>query len=175
MAFSARPVFCSRHRCFVSSPHPVPVRQSLNVPTPWQPLICFLSLWIYLLCTHGINGSINYVAFCVWLLSLRSCFRDSSTSRNSLSHVPLFATPWSMQSMELSRPEYWSGLPCPPAGDLPNPGIEHRSPALQADSLPAEPQGKPKNTGVGSPFSRGDSRHRNGAGGSCITGGFFTS
>ena len=38
----------------------------------------------------------------------------------------------------------------PFCGDLPNPGIEPRSPALQADSLPAEPQGKPKNTGVGS-------------------------
>ena len=36
-----------------------------------------------------------------------------------------------------------------PEGDLPNPGIEPRSPALQGDSLPAEPQGKPKNTGVG--------------------------
>ena len=46
--------------------------------------------------------------------------------------------------------EYWSGLPCPPPGDLPNSGIEPRSPTLQADSLPAEPQGKPKNTGVGS-------------------------
>ena len=52
--------------------------------------------------------------------------------------------------MESSRPEYWSGQPFPPPGDLPNPGIEPRSPALQADSLPAEPQGKPKNTGVGS-------------------------
>ena len=41
------------------------------------------------------------------------------------------------------RAEYWSGLPCPPPGDLPNPGIEPRSPALQADTLPAEPQGKP--------------------------------
>ena len=37
-------------------------------------------------------------------------------------------------------------------GDLPNPGIEPRSPTLQADSLPAEPQGRPKNTGVGSLF-----------------------
>ena len=49
--------------------------------------------------------------------------------------------------MEFSRLEYWSGqwlLPSP--GDLPNPGIKPRSPA----SLPAEPQGKPKNTGVGS-------------------------
>ena len=41
-------------------------------------------------------------------------------------------------------------LPCPPPGDLPNPGIKPRSPELQADSLPAEPQGKPRNTGVGS-------------------------
>ena len=49
-----------------------------------------------------------------------------------------------------SRQEYWSGLPCPPPGDLPNPGIEPRSPALQADSLPSEPPGKPKNIGVGS-------------------------
>ena len=53
-------------------------------------------------------------------------------------------------SMEFSRQEYWSGLPFPPPEDLPDPGIETRSPALQADSLPAEPQGKPKNAGVGS-------------------------
>ena len=41
-------------------------------------------------------------------------------------------------------------MPCPPPGNLPNPGIEPRSPTLQADSLPSEPSGKPKNTGVGS-------------------------
>ena len=46
--------------------------------------------------------------------------------------------------MEFSRPEYWSGWPFPPPGDLYNPGIEPRSPTLQADSLPAEPQGKTK-------------------------------
>ena len=46
-------------------------------------------------------------------------------------------------SMGFSRQEYWSGLPCPPPGDLPNLGIEPRSPALQADSLPSEPVGKP--------------------------------
>ena len=44
--------------------------------------------------------------------------------------------------MEFSRPEYWSGQPFPFPGDLPNPGIETRSPTLQADSLPAEPQGE---------------------------------
>ena len=51
--------------------------------------------------------------------------------------------------MEFSRPEYWSGLPCSPPGDIPRPGTEPRSPTLQVDSLPAEPQGKPKNTGMG--------------------------
>ena len=45
--------------------------------------------------------------------------------------------------MEFSRPEYWNGLPFPPPGDLSDPGIEPRSPALQADSLPSEPPGKP--------------------------------
>ena len=52
--------------------------------------------------------------------------------------------------MEFSRPEYWSGLPFPSPGDLPGPGIEPRSPALQVDSLLSESPGKPKNTGMGS-------------------------
>ena len=52
--------------------------------------------------------------------------------------------------MEFSRPEYWSGKLFPSPGDLPNQGLEPRSPALQVDSLLAEPLGKPKNTGVGS-------------------------
>ena len=56
----------------------------------------------------------------------------------SLSHVQLFATPWTVayqvpQSMGFSRQEYWSGLPFPSPGDLRDPGIEPRSPALQAD------------------------------------------
>ena len=54
------------------------------------------------------------------------------------------------QSMEFSSPGYWSGKPFPSPGYLPNPGIEPRSSTLQEDSLPAEPQGKPKNTGIGS-------------------------
>ena len=49
-----------------------------------------------------------------------------------------------------SRHEYWSGLPCPPPGDLPNPGIKPKSPTLQADCLPSESPEKPKNTGTGS-------------------------
>ena len=46
-------------------------------------------------------------------------------------------------SIGFSRPEYWSGLPFPSPGELPNPGIKPRSPALQEDFLPSEPPGKP--------------------------------
>ena len=65
----------------------------------------------------------------------------------SLSRVGLFATPWTVtyqapRSMGFSRQEYWSGLPFPSPGDLPNPGIEPGSPALQTDALPSEPLGK---------------------------------
>ena len=52
--------------------------------------------------------------------------------------------------MEFSRPEDWNGEPFPSPGDLLNPGIEPRSPTLQVDALLFEPQGKPKNTGMGS-------------------------
>ena len=59
--------------------------------------------------------------------------------------------------MEFSRQEYWSGLPFPSPGDLPNPEIKPRFPTLQAGSLLSEPPGKPKNTGVGShSFLQGD-------------------
>ena len=71
----------------------------------------------------------------------------------SLSRVRLFATTWTVAcqaplSMGFSRQEYWSGLPFPSPGDLPDPGIEPRSPALQADDLPSEPPGKPRNVQV---------------------------
>ena len=67
----------------------------------------------------------------------------------SLSRVRLFATPWTVAhqappSMRVSRQEYWSGLPFPSPRDLPDPGIEPRSPALQADTLTSEPPGKVK-------------------------------
>ena len=64
------------------------------------------------------------------------------------SHVQLLVTPWTVAcqvplSMEFSRQEYWSGLPCPPPDDLSNPGIEPTSPALQVDSLPLNHWGSP--------------------------------
>ena len=67
----------------------------------------------------------------------------------SLSHVQLFVTPWTvayqaLPSMGFSRQEYWSGLPFPSPGDLPDPGIEPGSPALEAEALTSEPPGKPR-------------------------------
>ena len=75
-------------------------------------------------------------------------FYDSDDDACMLSHfsrVRLFETPWTIAcqaplSMDFSRQEYWSGFPCPPSGDLPNPGVKHRSPILQADSLPSKPK-----------------------------------
>ena len=83
-------------------------------------------------------------------------------SCQSLSRARLFATPWAAAhqaplSARFSRQWYWNGLPFPSPGDLPNPGIEPRSPALQADSLPTELQGKPQSenesrSGVSNPL-----------------------
>ena len=66
----------------------------------------------------------------------------------SRTSVRLFETPWTVAyqappSMEFSRKEYWSRLPFPSPGDLHYPGTEPKSPALQADTLPSEPPGKP--------------------------------
>ena len=85
------------------------------------------------------------------MIFIRFCL-ERKWKCKSLSRIRLFATPWIMQSMKFSRPEYWSGWPFPSPGDLPNPEIEPRSPTLQMDFLPAEPEGKPKNTRVGSQF-----------------------
>ena len=87
----------------------------------------------------------NYLSFCLLVsLSIKSksesCLAVSDTLR---SHEFI-------QSIKFSRPEHWGGKLFPSPEDLPNPGIEPRSPTLQAESLPAELQGKPKNTGVGS-------------------------
>ena len=63
------------------------------------------------------------------VLSVQSCLTLCNPAR--------LLCPWGF-----SRQEYWSGLPCPSPGDLPSPGIEPRSSALQVDSLPSEPPGK---------------------------------
>ena len=92
----------------------------------------------------------------LWLTSCKSEVltisptQDAKVKVKSLSRIRLFATPWTVAyqaslSMGFSRQEYWSGLPFPSPGDLPNPGIEPGSPALEADALTSEPPGKPRN------------------------------
>ena len=74
--------------------------------------------------------------------------RSHACVLSHFSHVQLFVTLWTTAhqaplSMGFPRKEYWSGLPFPSLGDLPDPGIEPRSPALKADYLPSESPGKP--------------------------------
>ena len=85
------------------------------------------------------------------MIVLKFYSEKSESVSQSLSHVQLFVSPLTVAhqallSMELSRQEYWRGLPCPPPEDLPNPGTEHMSPdvpTLQAYSLPLSSQGSP--------------------------------
>ena len=117
------------HRSLHSGPSPSP-------PRSWD-VLSALALGL-LWGPRSINGgSIYKQPLSLSISESRSVVSDS-------------VTPWTIQSMEFSRLGYRSGQPLPSPGDLPNPGIEPTSPALQADSLPAEPPGKPKITGVGS-------------------------
>ena len=83
----------------------------------------------------------------MFILVTFCCRQVEEEEVKSFSRVQLFATPWTVPyqaslSIGFSRQGYWSGLPFPSPGDLPDPGIEPRSPALQADALLSEPPGK---------------------------------
>ena len=88
-------------------------------------------LWVFKICI------IPMLYICVCCAVLGCSVVSDSLQPHGLWPVRLLC-PWGF-----SRQEYWSGLSCPTPGDLTNPGIEPRSPALQADSLPSEPPGKP--------------------------------
>ena len=87
------------------------------------------------------------VSYCS-LLACNFFVEKERKKRKLLTHVQLFATPWTVahqasSSLRFSRQEYWSGLPFPSPRGLPDPGIELRPTALQADALPSEPPVKP--------------------------------
>ena len=87
------------------------------------------------ICATICNKWLRHFYHSSWIISFCALYA------HFLSHVQLFATPWTVACQALlfmgfSRQEYWSGLPFPPPGDLPNPGIEPKPPALQAGSLP---------------------------------------
>ena len=87
-----------------------------------------MELYIY-------NSSTHKVSLKVKVLVIQLCL----TLCDPMDYIP----PGSL-SMEFSKEEYWSGLPFPSPGDLPDPGIKPGSPALLADSLLFEPAGKPQ-------------------------------
>ena len=88
------------------------------------------------------KGNLSFLPRIAFVLSCSVVSYSFVIPRTVIHQAPL--------SMGFCRPEYWSGLPFPPPGDLPDPGIKPRSLALQVDSLPSEPPGKTKNIGVGS-------------------------
>ena len=100
-------------------------RQPIRLPRPWD--------------SPGKNTGVG----CHFLLQYMKVKSEIEVTQSCLT----VATPWTEAyqaplSMGFSRQEHWSGLPCPPPRDLPDPETEPRSPVLQADSLPFEPQGK---------------------------------
>ena len=121
-----------------SASHPQHTARQQTQPQKFTKL--FYLFWFFVqqkllvdVANNLIHAEFNFVCVCV-------C--------QSLSHVRLFATPWTVAhqvplSMEFSRQEYWSGLPFPSPRDLPHSGIESGYPALQAYSFRSEPPGKP--------------------------------
>ena len=97
------------------------------------------TLWIKSLKPDPVGQRYRYFIFSVLYLSNLSVI-SNSFQPHGLQPARLLC------SWGFSRQEYWSGLPCPPPRDLPNLGTDPRSATLQADSLPSEPPGKPKNT-----------------------------
>ena len=114
--------------------------------TPFIVLFVFILCWLiklyiftYLFVIGGwLLYSVVWVSVVWWSQPAVCIYPHRVSEGTSLSYVLLFVTPLTIQSMEFSRPQYWSGEPFPSPGDLPNPGIEPRSLALQADSLPSE-------------------------------------
>ena len=118
---------------------------------------------------------ITYFSLDCVFFSFLSTVLSLPVMSDSLRH-PWTAAHQAPQSMGILQASMLEWVAIPSSRDLPNPGIEPRSPALQVDSLVTEPSGKPKNMEwVACPISRGSSWPRNQTGISCIAGGFFTS
>ena len=103
---------------------------SLSLSYQSSPVPCILKFSLF---------SFLLTSFPPFLLHLHNIFINLCVCAQLLSHEPARL----LCPLGFSRQEYWSGLPCPLAGDLPDPGIEPGTPALQADSLPTELSGKP--------------------------------
>ena len=122
---------------------------------PWIGRINTVKMIILLKAIYRFNAISNKISTAFFhktgTKNSKMCIRTKKKSEKvkELSCAQLFATPWTvayqaLPTMVFSRQEYWSGLPFPSPGNLPDPGIEPRSPALQAGALPSEPPGKTK-------------------------------
>ena len=117
--------------------------------------LCFLHEHAFLLHPEDLSPDSSHSPHCAGKPQLRVLGPTPWSVKSSPSRLPLSVVSDSLRpawtvahhgflSMGFSRQEYWSGLPCPPPGDLPDSGIKPRSLTLQADSLPSEPPGKPR-------------------------------
>ena len=88
-----------------------------------------------------------YLYVCVYIVQITTdSSEDKTLSLSCFSRVQLFAIPWTVPhplTLGFSGQEYWSGLPFPPPGDLPDEGLEPKSPALTGRFFTTEPPGKP--------------------------------
>ena len=119
---------------------------------PPNPEVDSLSLLQGILPTQESNWGLLHCKQILYQLSYEGSPKANGGGGLVTKSCPTLATPWTIAchtplSMEFSRQEHWSGLPCPPPGDLPNPGMKPGSPALQTDSLPLEPPEKPLDNG----------------------------
>ena len=98
---------------------------------------------VFLIINHNIRKPISTLCDAMGFVSASVPVRGRPRRILSMGATPGTIARQASLPMGFSRQEYWSGLPCPPPGELPNLGIKPRSPTLQADSLPSEQPGKP--------------------------------
>ena len=130
----------------------IPIKDQKLEKFKHPPLNKMPSFWSAVLClpmAHSLHLGMPFFQLFSFPIPLPA-FVSLVIVAQSLNRVWLFVTPWTVarqapRSMGLPRQEYWSGLPFPSPGDLPNPGIELVSPALSGRVFTAEPPGKPVN------------------------------
>ena len=131
---------CLSHTCsFSSSEHQTSCRELLPYVLPLSIHLKLFFLHLKCSLSSPLCPFLCHCLFCPGNLCLSLCVSHLVVSD---SVIPWTVVHQDLLSMEFSRQEYWSGLPFPSPGDFPDPGIEPRSPALQADSLLSEPPRK---------------------------------
>ena len=171
------------------SKHPLPATQEKTLHMDITRCSILKSDWLYSLqpkmeklstVTKNKTGSWlclrSWIPYCQTQIKLKKVGKTTRPFKlkELFSCVQLFATHWTIQSMELSRPEYWSGWPFPSPGVLPNPGIDPGLPHCRLILYQQSHKGSPRILEwVVCPFSRGSSWNWTGI--SCTAGGFFTS